>query len=106
MQSSSRGGELVPMLGVPVVLLSNQGTHLLHPMQDVCKLLESRNSTLWHTIHVMDSGTVQKTMLWKHVSKFGMQWDLFLSGVILAYHNTSHLSTGEKPSFLLYGFEC
>jgi len=29
-----------------------------------------------------------------------------LSGVLLTYRNTPHSSTGEKPSFLLYGFDC
>ena len=46
-----------------------------------------------------------KTMLRKHVSKFGMQWDMYLSGVLYAYRNTPHSSTGEKPSFLLFGFD-
>ena len=35
-----------------------------------------------------------------------MQWDTYLSGVLWAYHNTPHSSTGEKPSFLLLGFDC
>jgi len=42
-------------------------------------------------------------MLRKHVST---QWDTFLHGVLWAYQNTPHTSTGEKPSFLLYGFDC
>ena len=45
-----------------------------------------------------------KTMLRKHVSKFGVQWDTYLYGVLWAYRNVPHSSTGEKPSFLLYGF--
>ncbi len=39
----------------------------------------------------------------KHVSRFGTQWDRYLSGVLWAYRNTPHESTGEKPSFLLFG---
>jgi len=42
----------------------------------------------------------------KHAAKFGVQWDQYLSGVLWAYRNTPHSSTGEKPSFLLYGFDC
>jgi len=45
-------------------------------------------------------------MLRKHVSKFGVQWDRHLLGVLWAYHNMPHSSTGEKPSFLLFGFDC
>ena len=46
-----------------------------------------------------------KSMLWKHVAKFGSQWDRYLSGVLWAYRNTPHESTKEKPSFLLYGVD-
>ena len=45
-------------------------------------------------------------MLRIHAAKFGLQWDQYLSGVLWAYRNTPHSSTGEKPSFLLYGFDC
>ena len=45
-------------------------------------------------------------MLHKHAARFGMQWDQFLSGVLWAYRNTPHESTGEKPSFLLFGIDC
>ena len=45
-------------------------------------------------------------MLRKHTAKLGMQWDKYLSGVLWAYRNTPHSTTGEKRSFLLFGFEC
>ena len=45
-------------------------------------------------------------MLRKQAAKFGMQWDKYLSGVLWAYRNTPHSTTGEKPSFLLFGFDC
>lgn len=45
-------------------------------------------------------------MLRKHTAKFGRQWDKYLHGVLWAYRNTPHESTGEKPSFLLYGIDC
>ncbi len=44
-----------------------------------------------------------KSMLRKHAARFGKQWDRFLSGVLYAYRNTPHESTGEKPSYLLFG---
>ena len=47
-----------------------------------------------------------KTMLRKHVDQYGMQWDQYLHGVLWAYRNTPHKSTAEKPSFLLYGWDC
>jgi len=45
-------------------------------------------------------------MLRKHVSKFKVQWDRYLSGVLWAYHNTPHSSTDDQPSFLLFRFDC
>ena len=104
--------EIVPMFGVPEALLSDRGTNLMSfLMQDVCKLLgiQKLNTTAHHP---QCNGMVErfnrtlKTMLRKHVSKFGMQWDMYLSGILYAYRNTPHSSTGEKPSFLLFGFDC
>ena len=45
-------------------------------------------------------------MLCSHASKYGLQWDRYLSGVLWAYRNTPHESTGEKPFFLMYGLDC
>ena len=47
-----------------------------------------------------------KTMLQKHAADFGVQWDRYLPGVLWTYRNTPHDSTGEKPSFLLFGINC
>ena len=33
------------------------------------------------------------------------QWDLMLSGLLFAYRNTPHESSGEKPSFLAFGVD-
>ena len=100
------------MFGFPEALLSDWGTNLLSfLMQDVCKLLgiKKLNTTAQHS---QCNGLVErfnctlKTMLHQHVPKFGVQWDTHLSGVLFAYRKTPHSSTGEKPSFLLYGFDC
>ena len=45
-------------------------------------------------------------MLRKHAATFGNQWDHNLPGLLWAYSNTPHESTGEKPSFLLYRLDC
>ena len=69
------------MFGVPEALLSDRLTNLLSClMQDVCKLLviKKLNTTAYHS---QCNGMVKRfnrtlnTMLMKHVSKFGMQWD-------------------------------
>jgi len=80
-------------------------------MKDICKMLgiEKLNTT---ASHPQCNGAVErfnrtlKTMLRKQAATFGMQWDQYLSGVLWAYRNTPHSSTGEKPSFLLFGFDC
>ena len=100
------------MVGVPEALLSDRGTNLLsHLMRDVCELLgiEKLNTTAYHP---QCNGLVErfnrtlKTMIRKHVSKFGVQWDTYLHGLVWAYRNTPHDTTNEKPSFLLLGVDC
>ena len=104
--------EIVPFFGVPENLLSDRGANLLsHLMMDICKLLgiHKLNTTAYHP---QCNGMVErfnrtlKTALRKHAARFGTQWDKYLSGVMWAYRNTPHESTGEKPSFLLFGIDC
>ena len=104
--------EVVPFFGVPEALLSDRGTNLLSLlMQDVCRLLgvKKLNTTAYHP---QCDGMVErfnrtlKAMLRKHASTKGTQWDRYLSSVLWAYQNTPHESTGEKPSFLLFGYDC
>ncbi len=93
--------EIVPMCGVPEALLSDRGTNLLsYLVQEVCKLLGTKklNTTAYHP---QCNGMVErfnrtlKTMLRKHADQFGVQWDQHLPGVLWAYRNTPHDSTGE-----------
>ena len=116
-QKSSRIAELlvkevVPLFGVPESLLSDRGANLLsHLMRDICRMLGIRKlNTTAH--HPQCDGMVErfnrtlKTLLRKHASKFGSQWDKYISGALWAYRNAPHDSTGEKPSFLLLGVDC
>ena len=105
-------GEVIPQFGVPECLLSDRGTNLLsHLMTDVCKLLgiQKLNTT---SHHPQCDGMVErfnrtlKTMLRKYAAEFSTQWDRYLPGALWAYRNVPHDSTGEKPSFLLYGIDC
>ena len=103
---------IIPFFGVPEALLSDRGTNLLpNLMFDVCKLLgiQKLNTTAYHP---QCDGMVErfnctlKSMLRKHAATLGNQWDRYLKGVLWAYRNTPHESTGEKPSFLLFGLDC
>ena len=104
--------EVVPLFGVPEALLSDRGTNLLsYLMKDVCSFLgiKKLNTTAYHP---QCDGMVERfnrtliAILKKHVEKFGMQWDDHIPGILWAYCNTPHQSTGEKPSYLLFGFDC
>ena len=101
--------EVVPFFGVPESLLSDRGANLLsHLIKELCSLLgiTKLNTTAYHP---QCDGMVErfnrtlKSMLRKHASRFGNQWDCYLSSVLWAYRNTPHESTGEKPSMLLFG---
>ena len=104
--------EVIPHFGIPESLLSDQGTNLLsHLMMDVCCLLGIKKlNTTSH--HPQCDGMVErfnrtlKTMLRKYAAEFSTQWDRYLPGALWAYRNMPHDSTGEKPSFLLYGIDC
>ena len=104
--------EIVPVFGVPEGLLSDRGANLLsHVMDEVCSILGvmKLNTTSYHP---QGDGCVErfnctlKSMLRKHAARFGSQWDVYLYGVLWAYRNTPHASTGEKPSYLLFGLDC
>ena len=100
--------EIIPFYGVPECLLSDRGTNLLsHLMRDLCQMLgiKKLNTTAYPECDGMVErfNRTLKSMLRKHAARFGVQWDRFLSGVLYAYRNTPHDSTGEKPSYLLFG---
>ena len=103
--------EVIPFYGVPECLLSDRGTNLLsHLMLDICKVLgiKKLNTTAYHPAcdgMVERFNRTLKTMLRKHAAHYGSQWDQHLYGVLWAYRNTPHESTGEKPSFLMFGFD-
>ena len=103
--------EIIPFFGVPEALLSDRGANLLlHLMSDVCALLGTKklNTTSYHP---MCNGMVErfnrtlKNLLKKHAARFVPNWDRYLDGVLWAYRNAPHESTGEKLSFLLFGVD-
>ena len=100
--------EVIPFFGVPEALLSDRGTNLSYLMYDVCAILgiEKLNTTAYHPAcngMVERFNRTLKTALRKHADRFGSQWDRYLAGILWAYRNTPHDTTGEKPSFLLFG---
>ena len=97
---------IVPLFRVPESLLSGRGTNLLlHVMTDLCKMLgiKKLNTTAYHP---ECDGMVEwfnctpKTSLHKHATTYGNRWDQYYYGMLIAYHNTPHESTGDKPSHM------
>ena len=103
--------EVVPLFGVPEHLLSDRGTNLLsHLMTDLCKMLgiKKLNTTAYHPEcdgMVERFNRTLKTSLRKHAATYSNHWDKYLYGILYAYRNIPHESTGEKPSYLLYGMD-
>ena len=89
--------EIIPVFGVPEALLMDRGTNLLsHLMLEVCQMLgiQKLNTTAYPEC----DGMVEqfKAMLQKHVHNFGTQWDDYQPGLLWAYRNVPHDSTGKK----------
>lgn len=89
--------------------MSDRGTNLLSHLMKGLLGIKKLNKTAYHPqcYGMKDRfNRTLKTMLRKHAAKYGVQWDTYLHGVLWAYRNTPHESTGEKPSFLLCGHDC
>lgn len=103
--------KLIPVFGVPEAILLDRGASLLsHLMMDICELLGIHKLNTF-AYHPQCNGMVErfnrtlKGMLRAHAARFGSQWDLMLPGVLFAYRNAPHESTGEKPSFFAFGVD-
>ena len=103
---------MISFCGVTEAVLTDRGTNLLpYLMLDGCSKQEitKLNTKAYHPecdSMVEQLNRTLKSMFCKHTDKFGTQWDKYLSGFLWAYRNTPHESTGEKPSFLLFGVDC
>jgi len=101
---------VIPLFGVPESLLSDRGSNLLsYLMKDLCAMLDIKklNTTAYHPQCMVERfNRTLKTILCKHAATYGNRWDCYLYGVLFAYRNTPHDSTGEKPSYLLFGMDC
>ena len=103
--------EVITHQGVPSELLSDLGTSfLLKLMEDVYKLMgiTKTNTTAYHP---QIDGLMEcfhwtlTDMLAKRVEKNGKDWDKHLPYVLFAYRSGLQQSTGERPFYLLYGWD-
>lgn len=83
---------LTKLLAEEVILF---GVPEAHVMQDLCKLMgiKKLNTTAYHP---QCDGMIErfnrtlKTILRKHATTYGNQWDCYLNGVLYAYRNVPH----------------
>ena len=102
--------EVIPLFGVPECLLSDLGTPSLESndgyLQDT-RHQETEHHRISPSVRRCSRAVQPNTedypaetcgKIWKPVG--------ILPGVLRAYRNTPHSSTGEKPSFLLFRVDC
>ena len=101
----------MPKHGVPVRLLSDNGTHFANKIVcDFCVNTGVRKifSTPYHpqgNAVVESFMRTLKKALASLVAEDGANWDLFLPAVALAHNSTPNLGTGYSPYFLVHGRE-
>ena len=99
--------EIVPLFGVPESLLNESGANLRsHLVLDVCSLLGIQKLTTTAYLPECDSMVEQFNHIRKRAAQFGAQWDKDLSAMFWAYWKKPHETTGEKPSLMLFGWDC
>lgn len=82
--------EVILLFGMPEALFSNRGANLLsHLMHDIPQLLsiQKLNTTAHHPEcdgTIIRFNHMLKTMLRKHATTFGSQWDEYLAGALWA----------------------
>ena len=103
--------EFIPRFGVPAMLLSDRGANFLSTlMSELYQILgiEKLNTTPYHA---MANGLVERmnrTLIEQvraAADQIGSQWDTALGAILLAYRSVPHSSTGESPSYLVYGVD-
>ena len=91
--------EVILLFGVPEADLSDRGTNLMSTLMLKKMGIQKLNTTAYHP---ECDGMVEcfnrtfKTALRKHAATYGSQWDKYLSGILFAYRNIPHDSTGEN----------
>jgi hypothetical protein len=101
--------EIFSRYGAPKRLLSDRGTNFLSGLiADICTIMgiERRFTTAYHP---QTDGLTERfnhtiaSMISKYVSNDQNDWDEFIPFVLSAYRNSPQESTGEKPSYLMFG---
>ena len=96
-------------LGIPKVILSDQGTNFLSQLMTVLYKRLGVHKVRTSPYHPMANGLVErwngtlKSMLKRVVQDEPKDWDLYLPYLLFAYREVPEASTGFSPFELLYG---
>uniref|UniRef100_A0A3B5AQU5 Integrase catalytic domain-containing protein n=1 Tax=Stegastes partitus TaxID=144197 RepID=A0A3B5AQU5_9TELE len=100
---------VIQPFGCPEVLHSDQGTNFESRLiQELCQVYGCRKSRTT-PYHPMGNGTCERlnqtvlNLLGTLEVEQHQRWVEYLPGLIQAYNNTVHASTGYAPSFLMFG---
>ena len=102
-------GAIISGHGVPKELFSDRGAAFLSKLLNEIYLLMGIHKVLTTAYHPQTDGLVEgfhhtlTSMLAKTTSPGGLDWDERLPYVLFSYSWSVQQSTGESPSFLLYG---
>lgn len=103
--------EYICHYGVPVTILSDQGTHFNNQLMDALAKLVGFNHVFSTVYHPQSNGLVERfnatfvPQLAKLHDRENNNWDEYLSPVVFAYNTGTHATTGFSPFQLQFGRE-
>ena len=103
--------EYICRYGVPVTVLSDQGTHFNNQLMDAMAKLVGFNHVFSTVYHPQSNGMVERfnatfvPQLAKLYDRENNNWDEYLSPVVFAYNTGVHATTGFNPFQLQFGRE-
>ncbi|CAF1479320.1 unnamed protein product, partial [Adineta ricciae] len=103
--------EYICRYGVPVAVLSDQGTHFHNQLMEAMAKLVGYNHTYSTTYHPQSNGMIERfnatfiPQIAKLQDRENNNWDEFLAPVVFAYNTGTHSTTGYSPYRLLFGRE-
>jgi transposase InsO family protein len=101
--------KLFSRVGIPKEILTDQGTNFTYQLLAKVYRLLHIHALRTSPYHPQTDGLVErfnqilKSMLRKHTTKEGKDWDRLLPYVLFAYREVPQASTGFSPFELLYG---
>jgi transposase InsO family protein len=104
--------ELIVPYGVPVALISDQGSEFQGAMvKSLCRIMgiKTIRTSAWRPTSNGQCERMNKSLLdllSAFCGEMHTSWDVHVGHALLAYRAATHAETGETPFFLVYGREC